>query len=74
MTTKTLFTATAPDGTLISRNSVRDYTHAVLVCDGTRWDIRNWCGSLALAQAQVQQAQQAQLRGCYDQVALVPVN
>jgi hypothetical protein len=70
---KTTFTATAPDGSIVKRTSeTKAYTHVVLVGgEGREWGARNWCGSLKLAQAQVQQARNW---GCYDEITIVPVN
>lgn len=50
---KTVYEATAPDGTVITRTTDRVYTHAVLAKErkGTRgWGYIGFCGSLELAQ------------------------
>lgn len=50
------YTATAPDGTIHTRNSHRTYSHAVLVKDGNGWGAYSWAGRPDLAQKKVQEA------------------
>lgn len=47
------YTATAPDGTISTRQSHRAYSHAVLVRTGKGWGASNWAGRLDLAQNKV---------------------
>lgn len=47
---KTVYEATAPDGTVITRTTDRVYTHAVLANDDRGWGCIGFCGSFELAQ------------------------
>lgn len=47
---KTVYEATAPDGTVITRTTDRVYTHAVLAKDARGWGYIGFCGRLDLAQ------------------------
>ena len=66
---KTKHTATAPDGTVVTRTSAtRTYTH-VIVCTrpGESFGAWSWAGSLALANKAADQA-----RRCYSTVVILP--
>lgn len=47
---KVKLTVTAPDGTILSRTTERQYRYAVAFQIGKRWVARNWCSRLDLAQ------------------------
>lgn len=68
---KRTFTATAPDGTIHTRKSAHDYTHAVLVTlkGETRFGAYRFSASQALAD---KAAREIRAWGVYGEIVVVP--
>lgn len=64
------YTATTPDGTIVTRNSHRTYSHAVLVQNSKGWGAFSWAIRVDLAQKKVQECARS-WPGC--QVAVVAI-
>ena len=64
------YTATAPDGTVATRNSHRTYSHAVMVETPKGWDAYSWAGRVDLAHNKTSECARA-WKGC--QIVVVAV-
>jgi hypothetical protein len=69
----TKYTATAPDGTVMTRTSARVYTHVIAckVAEKPTYGHLQWCGSKTLADKALRSLQG---RPCFIDPVIVPVN